>query len=78
MGSLIGIAAAVAILMWLLGRKPVEPAPGDDITTPIDREELEQAERELAEDTDARPIHDAFEDDEDDWGPGTSHSHLPF
>jgi hypothetical protein len=68
-----------ALLMWLLGagRPGSRPAPEDDVVTPLDETELAAAERELREDPEARPIHDAFEDDDDDWGPGTSKSHIP-
>ena len=81
MGSLIGIAAIGAFMLWLLGfgkAKPL-PAPEDDVTTPTDIDELAEAEAELAEDPQARPIHEALEgeDDDDDWGPGSSRSNLP-
>ena len=81
MGSLIGIAAICAFTLWLLGigkAKPL-PAPEDDIDTPTDVDELAEAEAELAEDPQARPIHEALEgeDDDDDWGPGSSRSNLP-
>jgi hypothetical protein len=79
MGSLIGIAALGALLLWILGigkGKP-EPAPEDDVFTIVDQDELADAEAELAEDPGARPIHEALEDDDDDWGPGTSRSNLP-
>ncbi len=45
------------------------PNPEDDVTTPIDRAALAEAERELLEDGGARPIGDELEDE--DWGPGT-------
>lgn len=81
MGSLIGIVALVALLLWLLGvgkAQPV-PAPEDDVVTPTDTDELAEAEAELAEDPQARPIHEAMEgeDDDEDWGPGASRSNLP-
>lgn len=81
MGSLIGIAAIMALLLWLLGvgkARPV-PAPEDDVFTTIDTDELAEAEAELAEDPSARPIHEAMEgeDDDEDWGPGSSRSNLP-
>jgi hypothetical protein len=69
--ALLSTFAFVALLVWLFGgagRRPT-PAPEDDVTTPIDREALAEAERELHEDGGARPIGDAIE--EDDWGPGT-------
>ena len=80
MMQFLGVAALVALFLWLVGfgrRTPVV-APEDDIETPLDADDLAEAERELAEDPEARPIHDAFDDDDDDdWGPGTSHSALP-
>ena len=78
MMALIGVAAAVAFLCWLVGfgrREPVV-APEDDIDTPTDLDELELAERELAADPEARPIHDAFENDDDDGGPGAGQCAL--
>jgi hypothetical protein len=75
-GTWVGIALIAVLLIWLLGvgkRKPV--APEDDVDTPIDEEELAEAEAELKDDPDARPTGD---DDEDDWGPGTGgHSPVP-
>jgi hypothetical protein len=81
MGSLIGIAAIGAFILWLIGfgrAKPI-PAPEDDIFTSVDKDELAEAEAELAEDPAARPIHEAMEgeDDDEDWGPGSSRSNLP-
>ena len=72
MASVIGFVALIAILVWFLAparRKP-QPAPEDDIATPIDRAELEDAERELAEDPGPRQFGEPEEDD--DWGPGAS------
>ena len=81
MGSLIGIAAMVAILLWLLGfgKARPGPAPEDDIDTPTNADELAEAEAELADDPSARPIHEAMEgeDDDEDWGPGSGRSSLP-
>ena len=66
MGTWIGIAVVVAFLLWLLGAGKKRPvAPEDDVTTPIDREELHEAERDVQE---AEGTGDA----DDDWGPGTS------
>ena len=71
MTLLIGLALLVALGVWLLlpSRKP-PPAPEDDVAGPIDRAELEQAERELREDPGARPLEHGLDDDKDDWGPG--------
>ncbi len=81
MGSLIGIAVIMAMLLWLLGIGKARPAPApeDDVSTPVDTDELAEAEAELADDPAARPIHEALEgeDDDDDWGPGSSRSNLP-
>lgn len=73
MGSLLVVGLVVAVLVWLVRGGPTRravPAPEDDITTPIDRDELEAAERELADDAEARDV-DA---DDDDWGPGTANA----
>lgn len=61
----------LAALAWLfgLGAPAPGPAPEDDVTTPIDRAALAEAERELHDDPGARPIGDELEDT--DWGPGT-------
>lgn len=78
MGTVIAIALAVALLLWLIGagRHDREIAPEDDIDTPLDADELSEAERELAEDPEARSVDEALEDD-DDWGPGTGRPTLP-
>ena len=60
----VAIAVALLVFFWPKPRRAT-PAPEDDVTTPIDREELEQAERELRE---SRGSLDEAEDD--DWGPG--------
>jgi hypothetical protein len=70
MGMLIGILGLAGVIAWLMSRgEQGAPDPEDDVTTPIDRAALEEAERELLEDGGARPIGDAI--DEEDWGPGT-------
>ncbi len=76
-GTLIGLAALVAVLLWFVGAGKREgiPAPEDDVDTPLDRDELAEAEADLAADPDARPIHEELEDD--DWGPGTGGGALP-
>lgn len=73
MASLIGLVALVAVLVWLLGpaRRRRTPAPEDDVASPVDQAELEEAEAGLRDDPRARPVEDGFDDDEDDWGPGT-------
>jgi hypothetical protein len=38
----------------------------------IDDDLLAEAERGLADDPDARPLLDGWDDNEDDWGPGAS------
>ncbi len=79
MGTWIGVAALGALLLWLLGagRRGNPVAPEDDMQTPTDVDELEEAEREVRDDPDARPAADAVDDDEDDWGPGSGHSPMP-
>ena len=67
-GALIGLAALVAIVVWLVrrmdGRKRIRRVDADA----VDLDELEAAEREVRDlDVDARP-DDGFEGD--DWGPG--------
>lgn len=71
MVMLLGAVVVLALLAWVmgLGSPRPTPAPEDDVTTPIDRAKLEEAERELLADGGARPIGDTIE--EDDWGPGT-------
>lgn len=71
MGMLLGGIAVLAMLAWVfgMGGERPGPAPEDDVTTPIDRAALEEAERELLEDEGPRPIGDVI--DEEDWGPGT-------
>lgn len=85
MGSLIGLAALAALFAWLLGigtRRPI-PAPEDDVESPIERDELAEAEAELREDRSARSIGEALaaepgEEEEEDWGPGSpGHGGLP-
>lgn len=79
MMGIIGLAAGIGLFLWLIGFGRREPivAPEDDVTTPTDVDELALAEQELADDASARPIHEAFEDDDDDWGPGSGGSALP-
>jgi hypothetical protein len=71
MGLWIGVAVLAILLGWLfVPRRRPAPEPEDDVTTPIDRAELEQAEREVKRDGSARALDERVED-EDDWGPGT-------
>lgn len=71
MTLLIGLAVLAALAIWLLlpSRRP-PPEPEDDVGKPIDRAELAEAERELADDPGARPLEQGMDDDKDDWGPG--------
>ena len=82
MGGLIAVAVLIALLAWLFGfgKEGREPAPEDDVTTPVDMDELEAAELEVRDDRSIRSIADAMKDaeasidqaaDDDDWGPGT-------
>lgn len=76
----VGIAAMAALLVWLLGigKRQDRRAPEDDVDTPIDRDALAAAEREIRDDPDAKAAADAVDnDDDDDWGPGSGHSPLP-
>jgi hypothetical protein len=79
MASIIGLAALGALLVWFLGigRRPPIVAPEDDLETPIELDELEEAEREIRDDPDAQAAADAMVDDDDDWGPGSGSSMLP-
>lgn len=80
MGSILVLALVMGLLGWLLGigKHEREPAPEDDLTTPIDEAELAEAEAELAEAESSNSTHDITEDDDgDDWGPGVGHSNLP-
>jgi hypothetical protein len=77
MTGLLGFAALIAVVVWLIGigRRPRAglrsmPAPEDDVKTPIDHAALEEAEREL-NDPRARPLYEGIDEDDDDWGPGT-------
>ena len=73
MSGLIALALVAALVVWLLapGRRR-RVAPEDDVGTPIDEDELAQAERELRDDRGARPLRDGYDKEEgDDWGPGT-------
>jgi hypothetical protein len=71
MGLWIGVAVLGALLVWLfIPRRRGMPAPEDDVRTPIDQEELDEAERELRGDPGARPLDRGMDDDQDDWGPG--------
>ena len=73
MPTLLVVAFLVGIFLWLvLPRRKRTPAPEDDVTTPIDEAELAAAERQLAEDPEARSLGERAEEAaEDDWGPGT-------
>lgn len=68
--GIVGVVAIVGLLLWLFGgpRRRAMPAPEDDVTTPVDGDELAAAERELAEDDGAVEADD--DDAHDDWGPG--------
>ena len=74
MTGLIGLALLVALVVWLFGivRRRTEPAPEDDVDSPIDEASLAESESELKADRGARPLQDGIEEGEtDDWGPGT-------
>jgi hypothetical protein len=74
MAELLGLAALAGVVIWLFGRtrRRATPAPEDDVETPVDEALLADAERELEEDPEARPLHDGLDsEDAEDWGPGT-------
>lgn len=67
MGVTILLLLLGACVVWLLAGKKSTAEPGEAIE-PVDREELEAAEREVRDlDVNARP-EDGFQGD--DWGPG--------
>ena len=71
---LIAFAAIVTLVLWLL-RDRSYPGPRLHGEEGIDREELEQAEREVRDlGTQQRP-EDGFLND--DWGPGASRPRPP-
>jgi hypothetical protein len=78
-GTWVAIAFIAAFLAWLLGagRHSRPAAPEDDLETPIDQAELDEAERAVRNDPDAKAAADAVDSDDDDWGPGSGHSPLP-
>lgn len=78
-GTWVAIAFIAAFLAWLLGigKRARPAAPEDDLATPIDHTELDEAERAVRNDPDATPAADAVDSDDDDWGPGSGHSPLP-
>jgi hypothetical protein len=78
-GTWVAIALIAAFLAWLLGvgKRKRPTAPEDDLSTPIDEAELDEAERAVRNDPDAKPAADAVDSDDDDWGPGSGHSPLP-
>ncbi len=79
LGTWIGVAVVAFALVWFLGigrRKPIV-APEDDLDTPVDRDELAEAERAVKDDPDAKAAADAVIDDDEDWGPGSGHSPMP-
>lgn len=71
---LIALAAVVALIIWFR-RDRRYPGPRLHGEEGIDREELEEAEREVRElDSNVRP-EDGFGGD--DWGPGASRPRPP-
>jgi hypothetical protein len=76
-GLLVAVALVAAVIVWLARGRRRYPGPrlvGED--EGIDREELEQAEREVRDlDLDQRPEDDV---PGDDWGPGTARPKPPM
>jgi hypothetical protein len=75
-GLLVAVVLVAAVIVWLARGRRRYPGPrlvgGSD---EIDREELEQAEREVRElDAGQRPEDDV---PGDDWGPGTARPRPP-
>ena len=74
-GQLLGIAALVALVIWLVGRatrRPRRPGmvDGSVDAADIDRAELEAAEREVRDLGSSVSEGDGFVGD--DWGPGAA------
>lgn len=71
MAGIISLVVLGVLLYWLLGPRSRKhrPAPEDDVSTPIDKELLAEAEEDLARDARARALEETMDDDED-WGPG--------
>src|ERR1043165_5317062 len=56
MGLWIGVALLIALVWWLfLPRRRTARAPEDDVRSPIDRDELAEAERDLERGPRGRP-----------------------
>jgi hypothetical protein len=71
---LVAIAVIVALVLWLR-RGRTYPGPRLHADDGIDREELEQAEREVRELESQQRPEDGFMGD--DWGPGASRPRPP-
>jgi hypothetical protein len=72
---LVALAALIALVLWLR-RDRSYPGPRLDAEdNGIDREELEQAEREVRDLDSAQRPEDGFPGD--DWGPGASRPRPP-
>ncbi len=76
MPTLLGVALALSLLIWLLRRGERADIPPQEIGDPeVDYPELEQAEREVRDlDLNARPDEGFVGDD---WGPGTGKGRPP-
>jgi hypothetical protein len=70
MSTLLTVCLLIGIAVWLFNPKTKPaPEPGEE-REPVDRDELEAAEREVRDlDLHQRP-DDGFQGD--DWGPGTA------
>lgn len=69
MSGILLLALVALVLVWLVAPGRRRGAP-DDPVEPVDRDELEAAEREVRDlDVHQRP-EDGFEGD--DWGPGAA------
>lgn len=79
MGTFIAFGLMALLLLWLLGvgRRAPTYDPTDEFDGETNATELEEAERAVRNDPDAKPASEAVDDDDEDWGPGSGHSPMP-
>jgi hypothetical protein len=69
-GQFLGLAALVALILWLAGRAMSRRRASGEAREPIDRAELEAAEREVRNLGSSARADEGFAGD--DWGPGAA------